>query len=95
MGWVNYEGYTLEDALASVGKGWEPLIRELFDQKPDGVKIEQVKEKFGILRVYSNNSEFDKTVILPLERKSITICENCGNPGILSNFQVLCDTCRK
>lgn len=77
------EGYTLEDGLASVGEGWASLVREIFDKKPANVKIDQVKEKFGGLRVYANNAEFERTVIDPIAERSYEICEWCGKPGTL------------
>jgi len=47
-------GYTLELGLASVGKGWSGLVKRLFEEKdkyPE-ILVTQVKEKFGLLRVY-------------------------------------------
>lgn len=98
-GFVIPDGYTLEQALASVGKGWAPLIKEIFDKKPADVKIEQVKEKFGILRVYANDANFEDGVIDEIEDKSSVICEWCGKPGSLDNryywLLTLCTSCKR
>lgn len=98
-GFVNLDdGYDLDQALASVGKGWSGLIREMFKKKPKKVKIEQVKEKFGSLRVYANDVNFEETVIDNLSKRSETICEWCGKPGSLDNrywwLITLCDSCK-
>jgi|ERR1041385_2021069 hypothetical protein len=90
-----YGNVTLEEALSSVGEGWAPLIREVFEKKPAEVKIQQVKEKFGVLRIYASDNEFERTVIREAETKSKTICEWCGKPGSIDNQKswilTLCD----
>lgn len=74
--------YTLEDALASVGKGWHSLIREIFEKKPPQTAIVQVKEKFGSLRVYTTDTTDDfESLLQAFEARSETICELCGEPG--------------
>jgi hypothetical protein len=95
---VIYEGYDRALALASVGKGWAPLIHEVFDlieQKKITQKVVQVKEKFGGLRIYTDiiNDELEKKVI-EVGNRSFTICEECGAPGQLrggSWYRTLCD----
>jgi hypothetical protein len=81
-------GYTREQALGSVGVGWHGLINKAFD-KLESIKdiiivIDQVKEKYGGLRIYTSclHEEFDK-FILELETESYKICEKCGEPGKL------------
>jgi hypothetical protein len=85
MGFVNYKGYTREDALQSVGAGWAGLVNRVFDvleSMKGEVKIVQVKEKFAGLRIYTDygNDELDK-VIREVGKESFTICETCGKPG--------------
>lgn len=46
------EGYDLALAKRSVGVGWHGILEGLFSAKPEGVKVIQVKEKFGGLRFY-------------------------------------------
>ncbi len=84
---VNYRGYTREMGLTSVGKGWAPLINRVFDKLETikgSIKIVQVKEKWGGLRIYTDysNKELDK-VIYDIEHESLEVCEVCGQPGKL------------
>ena len=84
---ANYKGYTREMGLTSVGKGWAPLINRVFDKLETikgSIKIVQVKEKWGGLRIYTDysNKELDK-VIYDAEKESLEICEVCGKPGKL------------
>ena len=85
MSFVNYKGYTRENGLTSVGKGWAPLVNRVFDKMETirgNTKIIQVKEKYGGLRIYTDysNKELDK-VINDAEKESLTICKVCGEPG--------------
>ena len=87
---------TREDALESVGKGWSELIHKLYNAKPDDVEVWQVKEKFGTLRFYTSAAPgwyFD--LIDYYEKKSATICEDCGEEGKLRTdlgwILTLCD----
>lgn len=84
---VNYRGYTREMGLTSVGKGWASLVNRVFDKLETikgSIKIVQVKEKWGGLRIYTDysNKELDK-VIYDAEKESLEICEVCGKPGKL------------
>lgn len=97
-GMVNYKGYTREDAKKSVGDGWAFLIDKVFDalgRIKGTVKIIQVKEKFGGLRVYTDvyNKELEE-IIITVGHESYTICEDCGRTGSLregSWYRTLCD----
>jgi hypothetical protein len=75
----------------SVGDGWVPLALELNEKLnelyPD-YQLEQIKEKFGGLRYYTNipyreNDELTEgtKLIDEAEGKSYKICEECGEPG--------------
>ena len=88
------------------GQGWMPLVIEL-DQKlaainPDYV-IEQIKEKFGGLRYYVANIDYDEEVvrlITEAEEKSYTICEDCGSTEDVKTegpgwVRTQCAKCRK
>lgn len=90
-GWVISEngGYDRDLALASVGPGWASLINRVFDAlerlgKP--TTIVQVKEKYGGLRIYTDNyvAEFE-AIIQQAELESFAMCETCGEPGVLRN----------
>lgn len=87
--------YLLEDGLASVGKGWGPLVERAFAALPEGVIIDQVKEKFGALTIYITpyNEEF-ANLLQELANESLKTCEECGQPGVLraaSWLRTLCD----
>lgn len=71
---------------SSIGKGWLPLLiemdKELAKRDPNYV-LDQVKEKFGGLRVYiTSPGEIDFWPIMEqYENKSFEICEICGEHG--------------
>lgn len=96
--YVYYKGYTREGALVSVGAGWANLINIVFDKVQTytpGIVIHQVKEKWGGLRIYCGPcpEDFDK-FLMEIERKSFTVCEDCGKPGQLRGggwYKTLCD----
>lgn len=98
MSFVNYKGYTRELGLSSVGAGWAPLVNRVFDKLETikgNVKIIQVKEKYGGLRIYTDysNEELDE-VIYDAEHESLEICDQCGQPGKLrgkSWYYTSCD----
>jgi len=93
--------------------GWYDLIDELSAKLeainqtlPEGEKIvaAQVKEKFSGLRFYIDlvqNSISEKVyeLIGEAEKKSYTICEQCGKPGkqfVENNWvSTVCPECRK
>lgn len=86
-----------DDALASVNKGWAPLIRRLYEEKPPDVEVYQVKEKYGGLRFYTGPApEEYYDLISEVENESYRTCEVCGQPGSLDDSQywmlTLCET---
>jgi len=87
--YVIHEGYDRELALQSVGDGWASLVNEVFDfmaTMKTSVKIIQVKEKWGGLRIYTDAMHvvLDKKII-DVEQRSFTICEVSGAAGKLRN----------
>jgi hypothetical protein len=79
--WVYYTP-TLEQAQECVGKGWAGLVKKFYDAAiKENARIEQIKEKFGGLRIYATGSKELYNLIDDLEKKSYTICEECGEPG--------------
>lgn len=88
------------------GEGWYPLIEELAEKideiverdKLDSFCVVQVKEKFGTLSVYCRSATDEINLLISdAERKSATICEECGAPGKLQTkgwFSTRCDNCR-
>ena len=101
-GFVTYRGYTLDEAKASVGKGWAVLLDRLFAAKPEETLVVQVKEKFGGLRFYvsSCTREFF-ALIHAAENESFRVCESCGAPGSPKTpggnphgwIKTICDAC--
>ena len=68
------------------GNGWFDLIWELCEKIEPLVDkefaVEQVKEKFGTLRFYTNAATREvHDIISGYERKSENICEECGKPS--------------
>lgn len=99
----NHTGYTRDDAVRSVGPGWASLVHTIYDKLDEMkhiVKVIQVKEKWGGLRVYTEyqNDEFEK-VNVAICAASVTICEICGNPGTLRDdsqwFKTRCEEHRR
>jgi hypothetical protein len=99
-------GYDLDLALRSVGAGWAPLLRELYAVMPPGVRVTQVKEKFGGLRFYygwAETSPYDavvgkawETLVQHAETRSYRTCETCGAAGHVRPHgwvTTLCDAC--
>jgi hypothetical protein len=86
-----------QDALTMVGKGWASLINELYDNKPEDVRVLQVKEKFGTLRFYVSSAQEDYLALIDnCQTRSAIICEECGAEGRLRDgvwMVTLCDEC--
>jgi hypothetical protein len=65
----------------------EIATKQLEDAINDLPIIADIKEKFGALRVYCDNSNHDcENYILFAEALSTKVCEQCGNPGELVNI---------
>lgn len=77
-----------EHAKEHVGKGWESIVKEAFDERDKNyshIHFVQIKEKFGGIRLYADSgkgfSESDRPYydfLYKLEEKSFQICEECG-----------------
>ena len=99
------QNWTLDDAQRAVGVGWHDILRRLFAPKPVCVHIVQVKEKFGVLRVYAAYSDVIpdpealqtfESLITGAEAESARTCEDCGQPGTLRPggwMRTLCSHC--
>lgn len=82
----------LSDGFA-IGDGWEPLLRKVMAEieserlrlppaEADRVKLFQVKEKWGGLRVYLSEANDTMSEALDrIERESFGVCERCGATG--------------
>ena len=91
----------------STNPGWYPMVEKLlldFRALPreDGmVRVNQIKEKFGGLRVYvevSGSGDFKERVrgmIEQAEKQASRTCEFCSNPGVLRSAEWMRVTCEK
>lgn len=90
----------------SISEGWYEVVfqldRDIAALDPD-YTIAQVKEKFGGLRYYIDNinpavSDAANRLIAEAEAKVSTMCEECGQPGVLRTdigwYRTLCDAHR-
>jgi hypothetical protein len=81
-GWIN------------IPVGWHPLVKSLVDEISNillnnpqitGFSLRQIKEKFGGLRVYTDQlgdkNNLIKKAIMEAEVKSVRICQECGSEG--------------
>lgn len=73
-----------------VGDGWYNLLYELFEKIEREIDkgeafhgFTQIKEKFGLLRIYCIASDSIYDLITKYEQKSAYICEDCGKKGKL------------
>lgn len=85
------------------GDGWFDIINatlDVIDKKPTrsdpGISVTQVKEKFGLLRIYCRNAdEYASAAIDISELISALTCEICGNSGAIHTIkgwsQVRCE----
>ena len=73
---------------AHIGKGWLPIVVKLNEQLSQIVPeyaIDQIKEKFGGLRFYTNVQDpIASKLIHEAEDQSYETCEICGEPGTTS-----------
>ena len=83
--------------------GWEPIVEKLIDDLlfvDPKIKIDQVKEKFGELRVYVERGSDDTweaicDLIHEAEENCENACQRCGKPGQFRNrngwYYVACE----
>lgn len=77
------------------GSGWEPIIDQLLSDLMAAAKeyndtpprVNQIKEKFGELRVYLEEYNYDKyyELVSAAGHLSGQTCEDCGAPGTIQN----------
>ncbi len=65
------------------GPGWlELLVPALEYMEQHGIRVDQVKEKFGGLRLYPDRyDEALQCLLEVIETRSFQTCERCGEPG--------------
>ena len=91
----------------STNPGWYPLVEKLLldfralPQEDGMVHINQIKEKFGGLRVYvevSGSKDFNgrvRDMIEQAEKEAARACEFCSDPGVLRTQGWMRVTCEK
>jgi len=84
-------------------EGWNDIIENMLEQlqiesnnQKEQVVIEQIKEKFGTLRVYHSGLYSDNVnqIVRRAELKSAETCEVCGKKGEVRGggwIKTLCD----
>ena len=82
--------------VGDTGFGWVDIIKPLIEEaKEKGIKVKQIKEKFGSLRFYVDREGMYDS-IRKAENKSEITCENCGKEGSLKRkgwIKCLCKEC--
>lgn len=91
---VDPAGMSSFDAFGiECGTGWYDLLDSVFltlvmyekhnnKAKYENIKLLQIKEKFGTLRIYySGGDDFVDGITALAENMSIKICEECGKKG--------------
>jgi hypothetical protein len=66
------------------GDGWAGIITAMCEllSKDDTVRLTQVKEKYGALRVYYSGGEgYAEGIVDMAEAMSSRVCERCDKPG--------------
>lgn len=102
---------TFPHCFVECGEGWYPLIsrveKEILEYnktvplEEDKIFFTQVKEKFGLLRIYVSYGTDDLyKVIDEVEAESAKVCESCGsrdNVALRGNSWLYtgCDECEK
>lgn len=74
------------NTIDQVGKGWHIFIKPIIDAcEKENVKIFQIKEKFGTVRIYVEGKapEYIHQYIQYAEWLSELVCEDTGKPGSL------------
>lgn len=107
--WITEEDYkdkyprNFDENLISFdcGIGWKSLVDKIFDLiKDKDIKVDQLKEKFGLLRIYFSPHDYDiQKEIYTIEEESKNICEFCGSRDNVTTegswLKTLCKICRE
>jgi hypothetical protein len=85
----------------------EKALEQKWKENVDYVVFQQLKEKFGVLRVYYvGGDEYIHGAVRMAENYSSKVCETCGSPAQVVNLlagtstktrwiKVLCEKCEK
>jgi hypothetical protein len=93
-----YKGPIVDSGFFQYSEGWYDMTKNLIDELIElgwSKRINQAKEKFGGLRFYIENTTPEiNAVVNKYESLSYSICEHCGNDGVLRKggwIRTLCD----
>jgi hypothetical protein len=93
---INQHGRNKQDQRDYIEKHQPERLSEIVEYAP--VKFDQIKEKFGGLRVYfSGGDDYIEGLVSMAESFSYKICEVCGERGSPNKggwISTLCDECR-
>ena len=77
----------------------EKALEQKWKENVDHVVFQQLKEKFGVLRVYyMGGDEYIHGAVRMAENYSSKVCEMCGSPGRPTEtrwIKVVCEKCKK
>lgn len=93
-----HKGPIVEAGWFGVGEGWYGIIKDMIAELVEfgwDKRVSQVKEKFGGLRFYIENTpEGANGILIKYEALSYSICETCSEAGSLRKggwMKTLCD----
>lgn len=101
------EKYPQIDCEIDVREGWLAIVEDILSALvvlDTAFTVECIKEKFGGLRVYTQFIDIDREddawskfqdVITKFEDKSLSVCEDCGQPGLLRRLGWMRTLCNK
>ena len=96
QGWRKAFGKQLSDEILAAGKSY---LKEHKDKTWDDViHWEQIKEKFGELRLYASAIDGIDKILTRYELLSRCYCEDCGKPAryVTNGYVVyMCEDCAK
>lgn len=84
------------------GDGWAEILRSLgrlIAGRKCGYRFSQIKEKFGLLRIYGyGGDDYIAGAVAMAEAVSGSVCERCGDRGSVRGkgwLVTLCDRCHE
>lgn len=84
----SYVASHLQDGVATCGDGWfdviDRLLTALEARNLEGFRPTQIKQKVGKLRFYALGIDEEAVALIRAAgEESATVCEVCGEPGVL------------
>lgn len=84
-------------------EGWVDIVKEALKNAKaldPNLKVTQIKEKFGGLRLYVDSDDpMVNRIVADTEKKSMKVCQKCSAPGehqtVRGWYVTMCETCKK